>query len=652
MQKILGYIFVSQWWYYGTDVIEMSHIKTPFLHMFPDMPRTKLGPSPKGKRRNWKEDDMARAIQAVRQKKHSVRDAAKYWNVPKSTLHRLMSEPESPLNIVAATKLGRKPVLPAQLEEELVQYLLQMEKTFYGLTRNDVRRIAYQLAAKNNISHPFSNGLAGRAWFDHFMNRFKDRISIRRPTGTSFARAVGFTKESVSKFYDILEDVYDKNLYEADRIYNVDETGLSVVQSKIPQIVGLKGKRQIGALTSAERGALVTAILSMSAGGSFVPPMLIFPRVNWTEQLMKGAPPGAIGACHPSGWVQTDLFTRWFLHFVQKTKPSADSPVLLILDGHFSHTRNLEVINIARENHVTIVSLPPHSSHKMQPLDRTLMSPLKTYYSEEIRMRLRQSQSPLSPYDIAELFSRAYLKTQTGEIAVNGFRVTGIYPLNRTIFTEAEFIEHRRTSGEQQTPVRDPDDGQMLQNPPRTEPIGHKNYVIPHDISPVPALKKTTSNRGRKTTSAAVITGSPYKSAIEVSRERIKQKEASGKCRQNSYTQNNSLAKDQPSSSGCGTKKKQRRIMSVKGKGKQINREQSSDSEDADMSISSGDTDVSVPVHDSTPGERDAECMFCGENFTASRPHELWIKCEVCSRWAHIDCSACETDKFVCDFCE
>lgn len=85
--------------------------------------------------------------------------------------------------------------------------------------------------------------MAGRAWFDHFMRRHKDRLAIRKPEGTSLARALGFNRESVTNFFNLLEAEFEKHSYLPDRIFNVDETGLSVVQTKFPHVIGMKGKK-------------------------------------------------------------------------------------------------------------------------------------------------------------------------------------------------------------------------------------------------------------------------------------------------------------------------------------------------------------------------------------------------------------------------
>jgi hypothetical protein len=76
----------------------------------------------------------------------------------------------------------------------------------------------------------------------------------------------------------------------------------------------------------------------------------------------------------------------WFEHIVPVTKPSASDPVLLIVDGHTSHTRKLHLIVKARECHVAIMCLPLHSTHKLQSSDKTFMVPPKHYYGEEIRL--------------------------------------------------------------------------------------------------------------------------------------------------------------------------------------------------------------------------------------------------------------------------
>lgn len=79
--------------------------------------------------------------------------------------------------------------------------------------------------------------------------------------------------------------------------------------------------------------------------------------------LMREAPDGYIGVAHPSGWVQSHLFTMWFEHFVAQTKPTEKEPILLIVYSHYIYTRNIELIDLARPNFVKITSLHL-TSHK------------------------------------------------------------------------------------------------------------------------------------------------------------------------------------------------------------------------------------------------------------------------------------------------
>lgn len=88
------------------------------------------------------------------------------------------------------------------------------------------------------------------------MARHKN-LTLRQPEATSAARALGFSKEKIMEFFDCLTKLYDEHNFDPANIYNVNETGLSTVQ-KPQKVIGKKGKHEIGALTSGERGVNTT----------------------------------------------------------------------------------------------------------------------------------------------------------------------------------------------------------------------------------------------------------------------------------------------------------------------------------------------------------------------------------------------------------
>lgn len=102
-----------------------------------------------------------------------------------------------------------------------------------------------------------------------------------------------------------------------------------------------------------------------------MPPLLIFPRKNRQEKFVQCAPEGSTVVFHPSGYMQTEIFTQWMQEFINFAKPSANKKVLLLLDGHSTHTFNTAALQLAKDNHVILLVFPPHTTHRLQPVDIT-----------------------------------------------------------------------------------------------------------------------------------------------------------------------------------------------------------------------------------------------------------------------------------------
>ena len=96
------------------------------------------------------------------------------------------------------------------IERDLVHYIVEMEEMMFGIGIREVRRLAFQLAERNGLSHRFKNGMAGKDWVRSFLNR-NPELSIRTPEATAATRARGFNKQAVGKFFDVLEKLVDEH---------------------------------------------------------------------------------------------------------------------------------------------------------------------------------------------------------------------------------------------------------------------------------------------------------------------------------------------------------------------------------------------------------------------------------------------------------
>ncbi|KAJ3666603.1 hypothetical protein Zmor_002039 [Zophobas morio] len=594
---------------------------------------------------SWSEETLKAALLEI-DNGSPLRAVSRRFGIPRSTLQdRCRTK-----NTGQAT-LGRNPVFSKAEEKELVEHIIQLSKMFYGITPFEIKQCAFKYAIRNNVKNPFLNEAAGRAWLEGFLKR-NPQISLRRPEGTSLNRIKAFNRDEVSIFFKNLNNVMDKYHFSAAQIFNADETGITTVQ-RPSKIYAQKGQKRVGYATSGEKGKTTTVMCSFSAAGMYVPPMFIFARKRMSPQLKKNGPPEAMYCCSDNGWINETLFLDWLNHFKTSVKVSKEDPVLLILDNHVSHC-TLGAYNYCKENGIVLLTIPPHTSHRIQPLDVSFYGPLKTAYHNECDKYLKNHPGEkITPNEVAEIFNKAFARVATLEKAQKGFQTTGIFPVNADVFTDDDFLaaENIKVSIDTIGPHQNREDlhrglidpiqpssslqTELLEeeNTPETSLSGKVSFS---EIAPIPSTSSSSSAAKRgtgKKQHSEIVTLTPMKDVLE-EKEARKARKAERKAQKT--VKRKVLCDDNLTKSVKDSKKgnivKQREKSSRQKKSVQYYAE---DEEMEEEHFS--DNDINYDI-----------CIICGE---FGKNGEIWLRCVSCGEWAHKACSGNDNNAFICDFC-
>ena len=194
----------------------------------------------------------------------------------------------------------------------------------FGLTREDIARLAFNIVERSQRQHPFKDGKAGRGWFEEFMARHP-KLTIRTPQPLSYCRARCSNKDTIVDFFGKLGAIYmygRLNLISKPmQVFNVDETGVTIVHKR-GKIVSELGRHNVYSVTSAERGKTHTVFVCVSAAGFVLPPLMVYPRKKSVpDHLKEGGIPNTMFTNSENGWGNKDIYTLTGLNFSFKTFP-------------------------------------------------------------------------------------------------------------------------------------------------------------------------------------------------------------------------------------------------------------------------------------------------------------------------------------------
>lgn len=483
----------------------------------------------------------------------------------------------------------------------------------------------------------------------------------------------------------------------ASKIYNVDESGLSTVQ-RPRKVAAMRGSRNTRVLTSAERGSHSTVVCCMNAAGNFIPPALLFPRKTKKSELYDAAPPDTLALWDESGWMTSDCFFKWMKHFRDFVRCTKDDPVLLLLDSHASHL-NIQVLEFAKTNGIIMISFPPHCTDRLQPLDVSFYFPLKSLYNDNIAKWVRTHGRKHRLEQVAENFAQAYNKLGKGEMAINGFRCTGIWPFDQNVFPEHEYyVEDLETNSNPLSEVQKgpgsnlqlegsskvlpspepnlPVNENVIASSPLLEsnlsvdenavilPVDQPKKVSPADLGPstkleTPAAKLTKAGVPRKSRrqKSAVLTSSPYLIEARKKAEEKAKKTITGKVRgrPKKATRTQKAAEIARRLDFGGNDQPHASFSEILAPSKAHITSAPSTTSAHTLAPPSGRAQSSVPASHPTPKtDENVSCIHCSTLYVNSLAREKWIQCLECLCWAHIKCTPVGKydPAFICGLCQ
>ncbi|XP_065172440.1 uncharacterized protein [Atheta coriaria] len=88
-----------------------------------------------------------------------------------------------------------------------------------------------------------------------------------------------------------------------------------------------------------------------------------------------------------------------------------------------------------------MLCLPPHCTHRLQPLDVSVMRPASIAYSDAVKKWLREHPGRVvTANDIPRIYGEAFKSAAKSETIKNIFKKTGIWPFNRSVYSDEAFV--------------------------------------------------------------------------------------------------------------------------------------------------------------------------------------------------------------------
>jgi hypothetical protein len=220
----------------------------------------------------YSEEDLTTAITAYHNGEYtSIRKCAYTFNI----LHSTFSD-----RLTRATTCSRshesQKILSTTEEETLLKSITRLSKSGCPITLSLTRDLAEEIRLSYFYlsSTPTSYPPISKRWIDRFRKRNPELKTVYS-RALDASRFEGVNYLVVNAYFDALTDLFLKNSYPSNAIFNVDETSFAL-GTTLPSKVLIKRGDTTAFKKISRRQEWITAIECIGASGVALPSLLIF----------------------------------------------------------------------------------------------------------------------------------------------------------------------------------------------------------------------------------------------------------------------------------------------------------------------------------------------------------------------------------------
>jgi hypothetical protein len=300
----------------------------------------------------------------------------------------------------------------------------------YALTKQHVEKIAFEYAVKQEKRIPpnwLENEAASYDWTRAFMKRNPNVVTIKGDFRNLFKQRENVCK-NIDDFYDQLETIISENDFAKNSVWNADE----MIVTTITKSVQVNDKHF-------DKTYVVTGSFCVNAAGKTLPPFYVFPDGFYTANEKPEDVKFECTKSH-SGRTTNETFLHFLEYFVDHVKASRSNKQLIILDNHETHI-SLDILEMAKENGIIFLTVPPSHPSYFQPLTLSIFGQFKKMVNSLLKNILPDSKVSLDLNEMPRLVSEALENVFTAKTIQKGFQAAGIFPLHRRKFDgEGDFV--------------------------------------------------------------------------------------------------------------------------------------------------------------------------------------------------------------------